>query len=173
MLTILTYHSIDRLGLITSVHPDRFAAQMAFFAEHQYQMLTMGEVVDLLNSARPIPPRCAALTFDDGYRSVYTEALGHLRRHSFPATVFVTSGHCGGLSDWPSHRPEMSNREMLTGAELRELRAHRITIGAHTVNHHRLTHLPLAAGSARDRGFASCARTNRGRPGASLRLSVR
>src|ERR1035437_10204510 len=55
MLTILTYHSIDSLGLITSVRPDRFAAQIAFLAEHQYQMLTIDEVVDLLNSDRPIP----------------------------------------------------------------------------------------------------------------------
>src|ERR1035437_7687379 len=103
MLTILTYHSIDSLGLITSVRPDRFAAQIAFLAEHQYQMLTIDEVVDLLNSDRPIPRRCATLTFDDGYRSVYTVALEQLRRYSFPATVFVTSGHCGKLSNWPSH----------------------------------------------------------------------
>jgi peptidoglycan/xylan/chitin deacetylase (PgdA/CDA1 family) len=144
MLTILTYHSIDNLGLITSVRPDRFAAQMAFLAEHQYQMLAMGEVVDLLNSDRPIPRRCATLTFDDGYRSVYTVALEHLRRYSFPATVFVTSGHCGKLSNWPSHAPRFSSQEILTAAELRELRASRVTIGAHTINHHHLTRLPLA-----------------------------
>lgn len=143
MLTILTYHSIDSLGLITSVRPDRFAAQMAFLAEHQFQVLTLEQAVGMLNSAMPIPPRSAVLTFDDGYRSVYTDALVHLRRYSFPATVFVTSGRCGKLSNWPSHAPEMSNREMLSGAELRELRTHGITIGAHTVNHYRLTHLPL------------------------------
>lgn len=144
MLTILTYHSIDSLGLITSVRPDRFAAQIAFLAEHQYQMLTIDEVVDLLNSDRPIPRRCATLTFDDGYRSVYTVALEQLRRYSFPATVFVTSGHCGKLSNWPSHPPELSTRGMLTVAELRELRASCVTIGAHTISHHHLTRLPLA-----------------------------
>lgn len=144
MLTILMYHSIDNLGLITSVRPERFAAQMAFLAEHKHQMLTLDEVVDLLNSDRPIPPRCAALTFDDGYRTVYTVALEHLRRYSFPATVFVVSGHCGKLSNWPSHAPQHSTREMLTAAELRELRASRVTIGAHTVSHHHLTRLPLA-----------------------------
>ncbi len=75
------------------------------------------------------------MTFDDGYRSIYTEALRHLQRHSFPATVFVTSGRFGGPSNWPSHAPEMSNREMLTGAKLRELHTHGIAIGAHAVNH--------------------------------------
>ena len=144
MLTILNYHSIDDLGLVTSVQPERFAAQMAFLAEHQYRVLSIAEVVDLLTSDRPIPRRRATLTFDDGYRSVYTVALEQLRRYSFPATVFVTSGHCGKLSNWPSHAPEFSTREMLTAAELRELHASRVTIGAHTISHHHLTRLPLA-----------------------------
>jgi peptidoglycan/xylan/chitin deacetylase (PgdA/CDA1 family) len=143
MLTILTYHSIDRVGLVTSIRPDRFAAHMAFLAEHRFQVLALDQIVSMLGSATSIPPRCVAITFDDGYRSVYTEAFATLRRHSFPATVFVTSGHCGGLSNWPSHGPEMSHHEMLGGAELRELRAHGVTIGAHTVNHNHLTGLPL------------------------------
>src|SRR5271167_1656246 len=99
-------------------------------------MLTMSEVVDLLNSNRPMPQRCASLTFDDGYRSVYTVALEQLRRYSFPATVFITSGHCGKLSNWPSHAPALSTREMLTATELRELSASRVAIGAHTISHH-------------------------------------
>lgn len=130
MLTILTYHSIDRLGMVTSVSPDRFAAQMAFFAERRFQMLTLGQAIDMLSSPMPIPPRCAAITFDDGYRSVYAEAFDLLRCHSFPATVFVTSGQCGKQS-------------MLSGAELREMRTHGVAIGAHTVNHHHLLQLPL------------------------------
>jgi len=144
MLTILTYHSIDNLGLSTSVRPERFTAQMAFLADHKYKMLTMDEAVDLLNSCRPIPPHCVAVTFDDGYRSMYTVAFEQLLRYSCPATVFVTSGHCAKLSNWPSHAPEFSTREMLTAAQLRELSASHITIGAHSVNHHHLTHLPLA-----------------------------
>lgn len=143
MLTILLYHSIDNSGLPTSVRPERFAAQMAFLAEHHYQILTIDEVVDLLNSDRPMPRRCASITFDDGYRSVYAVALGHLRACSFPATVFVTSGYCGRLSNWPSHAPAYSAQEILTAAELRELSASEITIGAHTINHHHLTRLPL------------------------------
>jgi peptidoglycan/xylan/chitin deacetylase (PgdA/CDA1 family) len=144
MLTILTYHSIDNLGLSTSVRPERFTAQMAFLADHKYQMLTMNEAIDLLNSGRPIPPRCAAVTFDDGYRSVYTVAFEQLRLYSCPATVFVTSGHFGKLSNWRSHAPEFSTREMLTAAELRALCASHIMIGSHTVSHHHLTRLPPA-----------------------------
>ncbi len=142
MLTILMYHSIDGLGLTTSVRPDRFAAQMAFLAKHQYKMLSIGEAVELLNSDRPLPPRCAVLTFDDGYRSVYTVAFEELQRYSFPATVYVTSGYCGKLSNWPSHRPEHSTRKMLSATELRELHGHGMAIGAHTVNHHHLAGLP-------------------------------
>ncbi len=144
MLTILMYHSVDELASNISVRPDQFASHLAFFAKHQYKMLTIDEVVDLLNSDRPMPPRCAALTFDDGYRSVYTIALQQLRRYSFPATLFVTSGYCGKLSNWPSHKAHYATREMLTAAELRELDASGVTIGAHTVSHHHLPGLPIA-----------------------------
>lgn len=144
MLTILNYHSIDDLGLNTSIRPERFAAQMAFLVEHHYQVLTIAEVVELLKSEQPIPRRCATITFDDGYQSVYTVALEQLRRYSFPATLFVTSGFCGKLSNWPSHRADSSTRQMLSAGEIRELSASRVTIGAHTVSHHRLTRLPLA-----------------------------
>jgi peptidoglycan/xylan/chitin deacetylase (PgdA/CDA1 family) len=144
MLTLLNYHSIDNLGLPVSVRPDRFAAHMAFLAIHQYRLLPMSDVVGLLNSDRPIPPRCAALTFDDGYRSVHTFAREVLERYSFPATIFLTSGHFGKLSNWPSHAPKFSTREMLSINEIRELQASGFTIGAHTVSHHHLTRIPFA-----------------------------
>lgn len=143
MLTILAYHSIDHLGLDTSITPETFAAQMAYLARHRFRILPLDQVVELIGSQQPILPRCAAITFDDGYRSVYSIALPHLRRYSFPATVFMISGYCGGLSNWPSHALKNSTREMLSTAELRELAASNVTIGAHTVNHPHLFDIPL------------------------------
>ena len=42
-----------------------------------------------------------ALTFDDGFANFAEHAVPVLQRLSFPATVFVVSGHCGRLNDWP------------------------------------------------------------------------
>ncbi len=141
MLTILNYHAIDNLGMITSVRPERFAAQMRFLVEHRYRVLPLDEVLSLLKSRAPIPPRCTAITFDDGYQSVYTCAFESLRSYSFPATIFVTSGMCGKWSNWPEPHPRPSSRPMLSPSEICELASNGFSIGAHTVSHHRLTRL--------------------------------
>ncbi|MFQ5668581.1 MAG: polysaccharide deacetylase family protein [Candidatus Binatia bacterium] len=39
----------------------------------------------------PLPPRPVLMTFDDGYRTVFTVARPILRRYSIPAVVFVCS----------------------------------------------------------------------------------
>ena len=45
--------------------------------------------MDSLRNGGSIPDRTVALTFDDGYRSVYTEAFPRLRELGWPFTVFV------------------------------------------------------------------------------------
>jgi peptidoglycan/xylan/chitin deacetylase (PgdA/CDA1 family) len=41
---------------------------------------------------RPLPERAVVLTFDDGYRSVLTDALPVLRRYGVPGAVFLVTG---------------------------------------------------------------------------------
>jgi peptidoglycan/xylan/chitin deacetylase (PgdA/CDA1 family) len=45
-----------------------------------------------LNGGPALPARPVLLTFDDGYRSVFTRALPILERYGMPAVVFVCSG---------------------------------------------------------------------------------
>ena len=47
-----------------------------------------------------IPARAACITFDDGYRDNYTEALPILRRHGVTATFFVSTGFLDGGRMW-------------------------------------------------------------------------
>ena len=44
-----------------------------------------------LSGGPPLPPRPVLLTFDDGYRSVFTLARPILQKYSMPAVVFVCS----------------------------------------------------------------------------------
>ena len=97
----------------------------------------------MLKSKARIPRRCVSITFDDGYQSVYTCAFESLRRYSFPATIFVTSGICRKSSNPPDPHRRETSRLMLSPKEIRELAAHGITVGAHSVNHYHLTRLPL------------------------------
>jgi len=143
-LAILTYHGIDESGAVTSIEPNRFAAHLRFLSEAGYRLFSLDEVVAHLSAREPFPERSAALTFDDGYRSVLTVALPELRRYGFSATVFVVSRHCGSANDWPTEPPAVPRRALLDQTELRELHAAGVTLGAHSATHPHMCSLPRA-----------------------------
>ena len=84
------------------------------------------------------------LTFDDGFADFYENALPLLQRHGLTGSLFVTSGWTGGSGEYLSeHRPP----GMLSGAQLTEIAAAGIEIGAHSLTHAELDQ--LTAGSLR------------------------
>ena len=87
---ILCYHGIGESGnpLIPSTSRESFKAQMRFLREH-YRIASMEEVCGELRSDSISAPGIA-ITFDDGYRSVYTTAFPILREYNIPATVYLT-----------------------------------------------------------------------------------
>jgi peptidoglycan/xylan/chitin deacetylase (PgdA/CDA1 family) len=60
------------------------------------RVVPLREYARALRGGRPLPPRCAVLTFDDGYENNFTIAYPLLRKHSLPATFFVSSGFVEG-----------------------------------------------------------------------------
>jgi peptidoglycan/xylan/chitin deacetylase (PgdA/CDA1 family) len=91
---ILRYHRIYpdgvkpfyELGIPRSV----FEAQLDFL-KGSFQVLPLAEICAALKDPRrPFPARAVAITFDDGYRDNYTEALPALRERQLPATLFVS-----------------------------------------------------------------------------------
>jgi len=99
-LLIIMYHDIaeDSLvkpgpggwdGRLTRKH---FAAQVEAFCRW-YRVLTVQQALDEMNGSDKPKTRTVAITFDDGYQSVYTEAFPILKKHGVPATVFP-------LTDW-------------------------------------------------------------------------
>jgi peptidoglycan/xylan/chitin deacetylase (PgdA/CDA1 family) len=119
----------------------RFARQMAFLNAFGYRVLGLDEVLACLRGVQPIPARAVALTFDDGYANFLEFALPVLDRQGFPATVYAVSGCVGRRADWLRKDPGRRAPPLMSAAQLREIRALRITIGSHTVNHHRLAGL--------------------------------
>lgn len=87
-------------------------------------------------------PGSVALTFDDGFLNFIVHALPILQRYGLPATLFVVSGYCGKRNDWPSPGRYVPSLEIAGWSELREVVRAGISIGAHTVNHRKLTGLP-------------------------------
>lgn len=89
--TIIMYHRVVERpdpwfdhGLSVSI----FEAQLRLF-KRCCAVLSLDEITTRLDEGKMLPPRCVALTFDDGYRDTYVRAWPLLRRHRFPATLFV------------------------------------------------------------------------------------
>ena len=130
---ILMYHYIrvnpvpgDRLGFNLSVTPDDFNRQLDWLAANGYHPVDFQDLRQYYAGQEPLPAKPIVLTFDDGYRDMYTNAYPALRAHHFKAVSYVVTGFAGG----PNY---------MTWDMIRELEANGIEIGAHTYSHLDLT----------------------------------
>ena len=81
--------------------------------------------------------KSAVITFDDGFRDNYENALPILSEFGYPATVFVTAGFISSEGRGAENVKYM-DREMLSWRQLREMQNNGVTIGAHTITHPKL-----------------------------------
>jgi len=100
-LTVVCYHGVisERLGrqdpnFDTTIGVDDFTAHIEFLARW-FRPVTVSEVRASFQEGRPLPHRSLLITFDDGYRNVFTHAAPVLRRYGFPAVVFVSTAYMG------------------------------------------------------------------------------
>jgi len=105
-----------------------------------YRTLNLAELIKYLQRGVPFPQRSFALTFDDGYESVYDHAFPILQHYGFSATVFLTVGDNGSTAD-SERLPSMCERSMLSWREIREMHRWGVTFGGHTLTHPDLTRL--------------------------------
>ena len=135
VLPILTYHSLDQSGSVISVSPERFRQQMSVLKRLGFRGISLAEAVRHRDDQGTWPERTVVLTFDDGYENVYSHAGPTLRRHGFSATVFLVTGHVGGLNDWGVPPSGFGSQPMMDWAQALELRQAGWEIGAHTRTH--------------------------------------
>jgi peptidoglycan/xylan/chitin deacetylase (PgdA/CDA1 family) len=88
---ILYYHRInnDNDPFFPATPTDVFEQQMRFIARN-YNVVSLASMLERLETGYTEP--MLAITFDDGYRDNYDNALPILRRYGLPATIFLTTG---------------------------------------------------------------------------------
>ena len=79
----------------------------------------------------------AAVTFDDGFTSVLTNAVPELTKRAIPFTIFIPTGSLGQKPAWVRHPSHAAWEErVLSERELRDLVANPLaTIGSHSITH--------------------------------------
>jgi len=145
---ILVYHSVDDSGCLISVSPHFFRRQMYYLHENGYRTVSLPEALKYVKTSerkRLQDEKLIVITFDDGYQTVYTQALPVLEQCSFNATVFLAAGLCGREIRWKYRRDVSPKYRMLTWDEVKLMGNRGIDFGAHTLTHRRLTDLSLDA----------------------------
>ena len=140
-LPILTFHSLDDQGHVISFSPRVFRRGLGRLHENGYRTLSLTEAAIKLYQKQPLPDCSFAITFDDGYQSVYEQALPVLREYGMCATVFLTVGETA-TTESTSRPPALGGRSMLSWGEIREMQDQGFAFGAHTLSHPDLTRLP-------------------------------
>lgn len=92
---ILCYHRFGTRASKLTVTPAAFAAQMDFLAQNGYHVIPLARLADFLAGREPLPKKSVVITIDDGYRATWDIAFPILKRHEFPATVFLYSDFVG------------------------------------------------------------------------------
>lgn len=125
---ILQYHHIsDTTPAATSTSPKRFAGHLDYLAENGFEVVPLIELVQALKRGRSLPDKVVAITFDDGYSSIYDVAFPMLKSRGWPFTVFVNS---------QPHDNQLPN--FLSWEQMRTMAAAGATIANHTRSHSHL-----------------------------------
>ena len=92
-LVVLAYHEITDPAQAAipdyAVRPQDFQAQLRWLVGHGYHFVTVDQVLAATSGRSRLPDKPVLLSFDDGYRSVYTDAFPLLQRYRAPAVVAV------------------------------------------------------------------------------------
>jgi Predicted xylanase/chitin deacetylase len=120
-IPILTYHSLDESRSVVSTSPSAFKKQMKYLWERSYKTLSVAEVINLIRKREPFPEKTFVITFDDGYKNVYTDAFPILERYGFKGTVFLIADYCGEFNNWPTQPRSIERRPLLSWSEINEM----------------------------------------------------
>ncbi|NIP14601.1 MAG: polysaccharide deacetylase family protein [Pseudomonadales bacterium] len=125
---ILVYHHVALdTPASTSVSPQRFAEHLELIEQGGYAVIALQRLIDAIEQSEPVPPRSVAITFDDAYRSVYTEALPALEARGWPFTVFVST-----------QAVDDGHANTMTWYQLRELETRGGSVANHSRDHDHL-----------------------------------
>ena len=146
-LRVLMYHKVnDRPDNPISVPIGLFDEQMAVLRELGYQVVSLDDVLDHVAGVTPLPPGAVLITFDDGYRDILENALPVLRRHGYPAVIFVPIGYLDDARPLP-HEEHLAAEGLinptLSWDELPELEAGGIRVESHGISHRPLADLDV------------------------------
>jgi len=127
-VVVLQYHHVsDTTPASTSISVDQFSLHMNYLKQNDFKVMPLPEILSQLKQGKSLAQKTVAITFDDGYSNVLTNASPILAQYQFPYTIFIAPQEItAGYSN------------MLNWQQLKELAQSGVTIANHSLAHHHL-----------------------------------
>ena len=126
---IFCYHRlVDKVRAPgTEITTPDFEAQMQMLKDKGITVIGMQDYLAWRRSEKAIPPRCAVISFDDGWKSQYDVAWPIMKKFGYPFTMFIyTEGVQGG---------HFGGGQAISWEQLAEMRDAGVDIEAHSATH--------------------------------------
>lgn len=122
---ILCYHSIGQGGVtgVNDVTPAQFRRHIEMALEAGYRFVPASQIAATGGGEKDL-----AITFDDGWRSVLTEAAPILKDYNLPWTFFP-------VSEWSDARHWFAENTVMSWRDIETLLAGGAEMGSHSATH--------------------------------------
>jgi peptidoglycan/xylan/chitin deacetylase (PgdA/CDA1 family) len=126
---ILCYHRlVDKVRAPgTEIRTPDFEAQMQMLKDKGITVISLQDYLAWRRSEKAIPPRCAVITFDDGWRSQYDVAWPILKKFGYTFTMFIYTEGVQGA--------HFGGGQAISWEQLAEMRDAGVDIQAHSATH--------------------------------------
>jgi peptidoglycan/xylan/chitin deacetylase (PgdA/CDA1 family) len=121
---ILCYHSIGQEDWgINDVKPSQFRRHIEVALNAGYRFVPASEIVKTGGKEKDL-----AITFDDGLKTILTNAAPILKDYNIPWTFFP-------VSEWSDNRHHFDDNTVLTWQDIEALLAQGVEMGSHSATH--------------------------------------
>ena len=111
----------------TEITPAVFEAEMKELKDRGITVISLQDLLAWKRGEKNIPPRCAVISFDDGWKSQYEVAWPIMKKFGYTFTMFnYTEGVAGG---------SLGGGQAITWEMLADMRDNGIDIEAHSATH--------------------------------------
>ena len=126
---IFCYHRlVDKVRYPgTEITPATFEQQMKMLKDRGIAVIGLQDLLAWKRGEKNIPPRCAVITFDDGWKSQYEVAWPILKKLGYPMTMFIYTEGVAGAS--------LGGGQAVTWEMLGDMRDNGVDIEAHSATH--------------------------------------
>lgn len=122
---ITTYHHVaNDTPPSTTILPADFRKHLEHLRDNNFNVIPLDQMIEALLRQEPLPEKAVAITFDDGYISIYDTAFPMLQEFGFPFTLFVSTAPI-----------DAGQPNFMTWDQIREMSDAGVIIGNHMVDH--------------------------------------